>query len=196
MQAVITAVITLFHDFQLQLWVHKIFVKWVYVVLISTDDGDQGPSFLSMSIFFYWLKHDDVIKWKHFPRYWPFLRGSHRSPVNSPHIKGHWRWALVFSLICAWTNGWTNNRDTGDSRRHCTHYDATVMDHAQPYWDRNRCRVRRLTLRKPRFNVRNNIEAWYFGEKKSNTFQWQTFFSFVSVLISVCIHVSNWQVIR
>ena len=23
--------------------------------------------------------HDDVIKWKHFPRYWPFVRGIHRS---------------------------------------------------------------------------------------------------------------------
>ena len=29
--------------------------------------------------------HDDVIKWKHFPRYWPFVRGIHRSPVNSRH---------------------------------------------------------------------------------------------------------------
>ena len=29
--------------------------------------------------------HDDVIKWKHFPRYWPFVRGIHRSPVNSAH---------------------------------------------------------------------------------------------------------------
>ena len=29
--------------------------------------------------------HDDVIKWKHFPRYWPFVRGIHRSTVNSPH---------------------------------------------------------------------------------------------------------------
>ena len=26
--------------------------------------------------------HDDVIKWKHFPRYWPFVRGFHRSPVT------------------------------------------------------------------------------------------------------------------
>ena len=25
------------------------------------------------------LVHDDVIKWKHFPRYWPFVRGIHRS---------------------------------------------------------------------------------------------------------------------
>ena len=31
------------------------------------------------------LTHDDVIKWKHFPRHWPFVRGIHRSPVNSPH---------------------------------------------------------------------------------------------------------------
>ena len=29
--------------------------------------------------------HDDVIKWKHFPRNWPFVRGIHRAPVNSPH---------------------------------------------------------------------------------------------------------------
>ena len=27
--------------------------------------------------------HDDVIKWKHFPRYWPFMRGIHRSPMVS-----------------------------------------------------------------------------------------------------------------
>ena len=43
-------------------------------------------------------RHDDVIKWKHFPRYWPFVRGIHRSPVNFPH-KGQWHGALVFSLI-------------------------------------------------------------------------------------------------
>ena len=47
--------------------------------------------------------HDDVIKWNHFPRYWTFVRGIHRSPVNSPH-KGQWRGASVFSLICAWIN--------------------------------------------------------------------------------------------
>ena len=31
------------------------------------------------------------------------------------------------SLICAWTNGWVNNRDAGDLRRHHAHYDVTVM---------------------------------------------------------------------
>ena len=70
--------------------------------------------------------HDDVIKWKHFPRYWPFVRRIHRSPVNSPH-KGQWRGALMFSLIYAWTNGWVNNRSAGDLRHHCAHYDVIVM---------------------------------------------------------------------
>ena len=70
--------------------------------------------------------HDDVIKWKHFPRYWPFVREIHRSPVNSPH-KGQWRGALMFSLICVWINGWVNNREAGDLRRYRAHCDVNVM---------------------------------------------------------------------
>ena len=73
-----------------------------------------------------WKVHDDVIKWKHIPRYWPFVRGIHRSPVNSPH-KGQWRGALMFPLICVWINGWANNREAGDLRRHRAHYDVTLM---------------------------------------------------------------------
>ena len=65
-------------------------------------------------------------KWKHFPRYWPFGRGIHRSPVDSPN-KGQWHWALMFSLICTWKNGWANNPDAGYLRRHCAHYDFIVM---------------------------------------------------------------------
>ena len=72
------------------------------------------------------LIHDDVIKWKHFPRYWSFVRGIHWSPVNSPH-KGQWRGDLMFALICTWINSWVNNREVGDLRRHCAHYDVTVM---------------------------------------------------------------------
>ena len=30
------------------------------------------------------ISHDGVIKWKHFPRYWSFVRGIHQSPVNPP----------------------------------------------------------------------------------------------------------------
>ena len=139
-------------------------------------------------------EYDDVIKWKHFPRCWPFVRGIHRLPVinnfggrvckyetlvcgyyttkdghahkmtikrlriwwrhqvetfsallafcagNSSVTgdfpayiciyiyKGQWRRALMFSLICSWTNSWTNNEDAGDLRRHRAHYDVTVMN--------------------------------------------------------------------
>ena len=46
--------------------------------------------------------------------------------VNSPQ-NGKWRGALMFSLICVWINDWVNNREAGDLRRYCTHYDVTVM---------------------------------------------------------------------
>ena len=65
--------------------------------------------------------HDDVIKWRHFPRYWPFVRGMH------PWHKSQWRGALMLSLIYAWTNGGASNREAGDLRRHRAHYDVTVM---------------------------------------------------------------------
>ena len=68
-------------------------------------------------------QHDDVIKCKHFPRYWPFVPRIHQSPVNSPQ-KGQWHGALMLSLICTWTNGW----DAGDLGRHCANYDVTVME--------------------------------------------------------------------
>ena len=72
------------------------------------------------------VAHDDVIKWKHFPRFWPFVRGIHRYPVNSPH-KGQWRGALMFPFICVGINGWIYNREAGDLRRYCAHYDVSVM---------------------------------------------------------------------
>ena len=72
------------------------------------------------------LIHVDVIKLKHYPRYWPYVRGIHRSPVNSPH-KGHWRGALMFLWFAPWINGWVNNREAGDLRRHRAHYDVIVI---------------------------------------------------------------------
>ena len=83
-----------------------------------------------LNIFWYGVKvlyiHDDVIKWKHFPRYWPSVQEIHRSPVNSLH-KGQWRGILMFSLICARIHGWVNNCETDDLRRYRTHCDVIVM---------------------------------------------------------------------
>ena len=56
-----------------------------------------------------------------------FLWG--KTSVNggfSPH-KGRRRGALLFSFMCAWTNGWANDEDAGDLRRHRVHYGVTVM---------------------------------------------------------------------
>ena len=57
------------------------------------------------------------------------------SPVTGefPH-KGQWRGALIFSLICVWTNGWVNNRNFGDFRRHRAHYDVTVTQCFSNWW--------------------------------------------------------------
>ena len=68
--------------------------------------------------------HDDVIKWKHFPRYWPFLRRIHRSPVNSPH-KGQWRGTLMFfylnlnKQLSKQSRGWWFETQSGSLWRQC-----------------------------------------------------------------------------
>ena len=38
-----------------------------------------------------------------------------------------WPGALIF-FIYAWINGWVNNREADDLRRHRAHYDVTVME--------------------------------------------------------------------
>ena len=73
--------------------------------IIWTNDGSFTDTYTRSTHRF----HDDVIKWKHFPRHWSSVRGIHRSSVNSP--QGQWRGALMFSLICAWIKAWVNNRE-------------------------------------------------------------------------------------
>ena len=34
---------------------------------------------------------------------------------------------LMFSLVCAWTNNWANNRDVDGLRRHSAHYDVRLI---------------------------------------------------------------------
>ena len=53
--------------------------------------------------------------------------------------KGQWRRTLIFSLICAWTNGWANNRDAGELRsyrslwRHCNFPRIKSQYHAKRF---------------------------------------------------------------
>ena len=111
------------------LWKYNV-TNTAIVTKIRRVDRDETPcSSWCVKPIGTWLSvknHDDVIKWKHFPRYWLFVRGIQRSPVNYSHY-GQWRGVLMFSLICARINGWVNNGEAGDLRRHHAHYDAIVM---------------------------------------------------------------------
>ena len=109
---------------------HSFFQRPLKITLVHSLNDRQMPPVRAVQgdckRVYVIVVYDDVIKSKHFPRYWPFVRGIHWSPVNSPH-KGQWRGAFLISLICAWINGWVNNRKACDLRRHRVHYDITVM---------------------------------------------------------------------
>ena len=50
-------------------------------------------------------------------------------------------WSFDVYLICAWANGWANNRDASDLRRHCAHYERpSIIDienlSRYPSWER------------------------------------------------------------
>ena len=125
-----------------------------------------------------WL-HDDIIKWKHFPRYWPFVRGTHRSSVTGS------RWISLtkasdaelwcFFLSALWINGWASNHGAGDLRRHRAHYDGIIMD----WIDRRHFRW---------------IGRWlnvYRLEKRARERQWIWIYSKIICVYSVHIYVSH-----
>ena len=77
-------------------------------------------------IYIYIYKYDDdVIKLRHFPLYWP-LKGNSLAigdfPAQRPLTRS---FDVSFDLRLKY--GWANNREAGDLRRHCAHYDVTVM---------------------------------------------------------------------
>ena len=70
---------------------NQLILSWMYdpTRAVITQQSHQATAVWCKAVFIImvvgWPAHDDVIKWRHFPRYWPFVRGIHRSPVNSPH---------------------------------------------------------------------------------------------------------------
>ena len=67
------------------------------------------------------IKLIENVSWRHhqmqyrFPRYWPFVRGIHWLPMNSPHKASD---AELWYFICS---------SPEYLKRHCTHYDFTLM---------------------------------------------------------------------
>ena len=82
--------------------------------------------------------HDDVIKWKQFPRHWPFVRAIRRlavdlHPYPSPpppppplQRPATWRFDVIFDLRLNQRLS-KHPRDAGDMRRHRVHRDVTLM---------------------------------------------------------------------
>ena len=124
-----------------------------------------------------------MIKWKHFPRYWPFVREIHRSPVNSSH-KGQWCGAfdVFFDLrLNKWLSkqcqgwwfetpsrtSWVQNAPNWASRSHIPHtHESSCNQHVKQYlcetserylskWPKSRI----LTY----FGVQNGPKIWPLG---------------------------------
>ena len=69
-------------------------------------------------------QHDDIIKWKHVPRYKAFVRGIHRSiPLTKASDAELW----CFLWSATWIKGWVTHREADALRRHRAHYDVIVM---------------------------------------------------------------------
>ena len=156
-------------EFKLPLWLSRVF-SLCYMITFSCkcegksslDHLDEVNSFSQTHKSISNLD-DDVIKWKNFPRCWPFVRGIHQSPVNSPH-KGQWRGALMFSSICAWINSWVNNREAGDLRRplwhHCNGMSAWfAVNEIKPRLQKYKNMVTSFTSRIPRSLVSWLVES-------------------------------------
>ena len=60
---------------------------------------------------------------------------------------------LMYSLIRALTNGWVNNRDAGDLKRHRAHYDVIVMLFSKQLHDERM--YQRLSNNRSRVGVEN-----------------------------------------
>ena len=66
-------------------WVSRAYFVYKYkLAKQALHSGDENVIISTQTWGVVIAVHDDVIKWKHFPRHGPFVRGIHRSPVNSP----------------------------------------------------------------------------------------------------------------
>ena len=105
-------------------WIWLIFSK-----ILKTDIPHKTPwtsllydNFLQIQKPWAWWRH----QMETFSALLAICAGNSPVAGEFPH-KGQWRGALMSSLICTWINGWVNNGDAGDLRRHRAHYDVPVM---------------------------------------------------------------------
>ena len=95
---------------------------WEYILGQSVRSKNTDPNDLSDFSFQIWIRSYSI----YIPLHMIIICSIDTDIVFSLHIC-QWRGALMFSLICGSTNGWANNRDAANLRRHRSHYDVTVM---------------------------------------------------------------------
>ena len=108
---------------QIKAWEQAGNMSLAQPIMIQVSDAYMHPQdavcFGNVSLW-----QDDVIKWKHFRCYWPFVLGIHRwIPLTKASDADLW----CFLWSAPWINGRANNHGAGDLRLPRTHYDVTVM---------------------------------------------------------------------
>ena len=115
-----------------------------------------------------YTSHDDVIRWKHLPRYWPFVWGIHRSQRTVMR-------SFDVSLICVRIPGWLDNHDAGDLRRHCAHYDVTVIIFHVQLRDREQTTHNKLETKETNTQINSTL-----SRRHSNDYKVRYVFSLIS----------------
>ena len=112
-------------------------ISWNLVGHIEIEKSDQlkiiqvvnRGSWLGPPIFKWvaetWL-YDVIIKRKHFPRYWPFVRGNPPVTDRFPSQRPMTRSFDVFIDLCL-NKRLSKHSRRGDLRHHLAHNDVTVM---------------------------------------------------------------------
>ena len=114
-QRVKTVCKEIYHSFETKTSLYKPYWSRFYVLIILFAVHKKYANFHSLS-------KCNVTWWHHqmetFSALLALCEGNHQWLVDPPHK------ALMFFFICAWTNGWANNRDTSNLRCHCAHCDV------------------------------------------------------------------------
>ena len=88
----------------------------IYLMVIIGKAHGLSPGTSHIST----LYHDDVMTWKRFPHYRSFVRGSQRSPMDSPS-----KWAVnaeLWCFMCCYSECcWTSSHTVCDLRLHDAH---------------------------------------------------------------------------
>ena len=96
-------------------------VSFTHVALLHWDNRTLSQFQWSNVVGY----HDDLMKWKHFLRYWPLCE---RNPLVTSGFPSHRPVMQSFDVsVDLRLNGWANNRDAGDLRRHRAHHHVIIM---------------------------------------------------------------------